>query len=267
MPTLLCPASLDDPRKRGALLAEAFASVRERDGADAGWCSPGDPGRARRRLGSNARDAEDHGRAGRRLPRASATVLPADDEAFGLVLVESLAAGTPVVAARSGGCPEIVDDPAIGRLFEPGDAGGPRARDRRGARRSPRPGDRGAPAASTPRRWDWARVVERYEALYAAALGLSAQPHEAELRPRADRALDLQPDLRGDGARGQPRSTAEPRQAAVGLAARAAAAGGVEPSPRARRAERRAAVDLGRVGDLERPPSPPGRSTRPISRT
>jgi glycosyltransferase involved in cell wall biosynthesis len=50
--------------------------------------------------------------------RATMTVLPSRLEPFGMVLVESLAAGTPVVAARSGGVPEIVDDPLVGVLFE-----------------------------------------------------------------------------------------------------------------------------------------------------
>src|SRR5439155_1593557 len=53
---------------------------------------------------------------------AWASVLPSVDEAFGLVLIESLAAGTPAVAARSGACPEIIDDDRVGRLFAPDDA-------------------------------------------------------------------------------------------------------------------------------------------------
>ncbi len=44
-----------------------------------------------------------------------------DREAFGLVLVEALAAGRPVVAPAAGGPLEIVT-PACGRLFAPGDA-------------------------------------------------------------------------------------------------------------------------------------------------
>lgn len=51
-------------------------------------------------------------------------VLASQQEALGLVLLEAMAAGTPVVAARVGGVPEIVDDGATGLLFESGDADG-----------------------------------------------------------------------------------------------------------------------------------------------
>ena len=46
------------------------------------------------------------------------TVLTSQAEAFGLVLVESLACGTPVVASTDGAGPEIVDRPGIGALFD-----------------------------------------------------------------------------------------------------------------------------------------------------
>ncbi len=50
---------------------------------------------------------------------ARLTVLPSEYEAFGLVLLESLAAGTPVVASRVGGIPEFVEDGKAGLLVPP----------------------------------------------------------------------------------------------------------------------------------------------------
>jgi phosphatidylinositol alpha-mannosyltransferase len=51
---------------------------------------------------------------------ASITVVPAMWESYGLVILESWAAGTPVLAANHAALPEMVTDPAIGVLFEPG---------------------------------------------------------------------------------------------------------------------------------------------------
>lgn len=48
-------------------------------------------------------------------------VLPSHREGLGLVCLEAFACGIPVVAARSGGIPEIVEDGVNGALIEPGD--------------------------------------------------------------------------------------------------------------------------------------------------
>jgi glycosyltransferase involved in cell wall biosynthesis len=48
--------------------------------------------------------------------------LPAD-EAFGLVLVEAMAAGVPVIASKVGGCIEVVQDGTNGLLVPVGDEG------------------------------------------------------------------------------------------------------------------------------------------------
>jgi starch synthase len=44
-------------------------------------------------------------------------------ELLGLVLLEAMASGTPVVCSRIGGLPEIVEDGVTGLLVEPGDVG------------------------------------------------------------------------------------------------------------------------------------------------
>ncbi|MBW3533766.1 MAG: glycosyltransferase family 4 protein, partial [Gemmatimonadetes bacterium] len=44
-----------------------------------------------------------------------------EKEAFGLVALEAMACGVPVIGSDAGGLPEIVDD-SVGGLFEPADA-------------------------------------------------------------------------------------------------------------------------------------------------
>ncbi|MGL5881320.1 MAG: glycosyltransferase [Xenococcaceae cyanobacterium] len=54
---------------------------------------------------------------------ADAFVFPSRTETLGLVLLEAMAAGCPVVAARSGGIPDIVTDGVNGYMFDPSDPG------------------------------------------------------------------------------------------------------------------------------------------------
>jgi glycosyltransferase involved in cell wall biosynthesis len=56
------------------------------------------------------------------LAALEVVVLPSVDEPFGMVLIEAMAAGRPVVAADSGGPREIVQDAETGLLFRTGDA-------------------------------------------------------------------------------------------------------------------------------------------------
>ncbi|MHB1434883.1 MAG: glycosyltransferase family 4 protein [Thermoplasmata archaeon] len=55
------------------------------------------------------------------MGEAEALVLPSEYEAFGLVLLEALAQGTPVIASRVGGIPEFIESERSGLLVPPGD--------------------------------------------------------------------------------------------------------------------------------------------------
>jgi glycosyltransferase involved in cell wall biosynthesis len=53
------------------------------------------------------------------LQRARATLVPIDwEEPFGLVLIESLACGTPVIATRRGAVPEVIEDGVTGVIVD-----------------------------------------------------------------------------------------------------------------------------------------------------
>lgn len=125
-PRLLFSASLVDRRKRADLAVAVLAGVLERHPdarlalsgeGDASWVLS-----EAERAGPGVRAAVDVLGPGdpeevpARYRAATVTVLPAEHEAFGLALVESLASGTPVVCTPSGGMPEIVGDTGVGEV-------------------------------------------------------------------------------------------------------------------------------------------------------
>jgi phosphatidylinositol alpha-mannosyltransferase len=121
-PTIVCAAAIDQPRKRVGLLVEAFALVRrERPGARLVLNRPADPGALPPAPGVAYADLDDRAALAEAYGTAWVSALPSIGEAFGLVLAEALACGTPCVGSDDGGIPEILDRPEIGRLFA-GDA-------------------------------------------------------------------------------------------------------------------------------------------------
>jgi glycosyltransferase involved in cell wall biosynthesis len=126
-PSLLFAAATGDPRKRLDLLLAAMSGVLD-ELPDARLRIAG-PGGAPESVPARVRGAMDVAGVGavddvaRAYREATLTVLPAVDEAFGLVLAESMACGTPVVGVASGSMPEIVS-PAVGRLAAPDDPDG-----------------------------------------------------------------------------------------------------------------------------------------------
>lgn len=99
-------------------------------------------------------------------------VLPSEYEAFGLVLLEALAHGTPVIASRVGGIPEFVEDGRAGRLIPPEDAAAvtsalleiwndPALRERWGH----------YGRETTVPRYTWDRVVDQLETVYREVVG------------------------------------------------------------------------------------------------
>jgi glycosyltransferase involved in cell wall biosynthesis len=174
-PTLFCAASLGDPRKRGELLLRAFERVRQKlPPARLILTDPRDPFLSHLELrlpqGVERVDTDSTSDLARHYGSAWASVLPAIEEAFGLVLIESLAAGTPVIAARSGACPEIVTDPRQGILFEPDDEQA--LVEAMTAALTAPPGDEIAEACrARAAEFDWEVVVERYLQAYERVLG------------------------------------------------------------------------------------------------
>jgi phosphatidylinositol alpha-mannosyltransferase len=173
-PTLFCASSLGDPRKQPELLFAAFGRLRaEVPEARLRIARPRDPfmsgGLPALPEGAEWVSVDDERAMAEEYAGAWASVNPAVGEAFGLVLVESLAAGTPAVGDRSGAAPEILDDD-VGRLFEPGDEAGLA----RALREALELGVSEKARAACRERADdyaWPTVVERYEELHRRVAG------------------------------------------------------------------------------------------------
>lgn len=101
---------------------------------------------------------------------ADAFVFPSRTETLGLVLLEAMAAGCPVVAAASGGIVDIVTDGVNGYLFDPQDPSGAAIATQRllGAR-----GEREQlrlNARKEAERWSWSAATQQLRTYYEKTL-------------------------------------------------------------------------------------------------
>jgi glycosyltransferase involved in cell wall biosynthesis len=127
--TLVCAARLS-PSKGQDILISALALLNDLAGSTTIDFLGGGPmlGKLKQMaasMGVSARcrfvGAVSHHEVLTRMSRAKATVVPSRHEAFGLVNIESMSVGTPVIASEADGIREIVREGVDGCLVPPGD--------------------------------------------------------------------------------------------------------------------------------------------------
>ena len=97
---------------------------------------------------------------------ARALVLPSEWEAYGFVLLEAMAARTPIVATAVGAVPEVLDHGRVGLLVPYGDIGALRDALRTVIEDPDRSRDRVRNGWKKVQEMDWSRSAERFRALY-----------------------------------------------------------------------------------------------------
>ena len=103
--------------------------------------------------------------------RAEVVVVPSFGEGFGMVALEAMERGRPVIASSVGGLPEIVEEGVTGLLVPPGDAGALAAAIRELARDPGRTAEMGAAGrARALEAFSQERCTDRIDELYRAAL-------------------------------------------------------------------------------------------------
>ena len=101
---------------------------------------------------------------------SDAFIFPSRTETLGLVLLEAMAAGCPVVAARSGGIPDIVTDGVNGYLFDPADEQGAIAATVRLLEQKQERETLRQNARAEAERWSWAAATRQLQNYYRAVV-------------------------------------------------------------------------------------------------
>ena len=105
------------------------------------------------------------------LRDAMVFLFPSETESFGLAALEAMSSGVPVIASRTGGLPELIDDGVNGHLQPVGDVAGMAARAIELLTDAAKHARMASAARSTAEeRWRPEPHVARYEALYRRLL-------------------------------------------------------------------------------------------------
>jgi glycogen synthase len=167
------------PKKGFDVLLHALASMgRELGAAHLVLIGDGPERDSLRMLGSdlglNERveflGALDHGKAMRAIIGSQIVVIPSRQEPFGLVALEAMAAGKPVVATRVGGLPEVLDG-ADALLVEPDDPAALAEGIAAAWTRLEREPTFGARNRQVARRFTLEHMIEEYLAAYQTVVG------------------------------------------------------------------------------------------------
>ncbi|MBF2080454.1 MAG: glycosyltransferase family 1 protein [Synechococcales cyanobacterium T60_A2020_003] len=110
---------------------------------------------------------------------ADAFIFPSRTETLGLVLLEAMAAGCPVVAANSGGIPDIVTDGVNGYLFDPKDDQGAIAAAQRLLAQSSERETLRQNARLEAEKWGWAAATQQLRDFYTTILEMNRLPSAA----------------------------------------------------------------------------------------
>ncbi|AOY83586.1 glycosyltransferase family 1 protein [Moorena producens JHB] len=97
---------------------------------------------------------------------ADAFIFPSRTETLGLVLLEAMAAGCPVVAANSGGIPDIVTDGMNGYLYDPADEQGAIAATQRLLAQQQERETLRRNARAEAERWSWSAATRQLQHYY-----------------------------------------------------------------------------------------------------
>jgi glycosyltransferase involved in cell wall biosynthesis len=106
---------------------------------------------------------------------SDAFLFPSRTETLGLVLLEAMAAGCPVVAARSGGIPDIVRDGVNGYLFDPHQESG-LVQATQKLLASPELSTLRESARCEAERWSWEAATRQLQSYYEVVIAAARQP-------------------------------------------------------------------------------------------